>query len=150
MSVDVPDFIEALVGWKGLHADERGQLHSPSEVTRWPAGARLEAECKRRDHTPPGEHCGCGIYAVNSFDALKAAGYNWQAEYTDHGLLYVAVIAEVSLWGRVVPGLIGFRAQYAYPQKVYVPAWRWQLGNVIKRRYDCELGFIDRFTGERS
>ncbi len=56
----------------------------------------------------------------------------------------------VNLWGRIRTGTIGYRAEFAYPLKVYVPAWRLPLGGVIRRRYACTIGIIDRFSGERS
>jgi hypothetical protein len=31
------------------------------------------------------------------------------------------VIGEVGLWGKIVPGKDGFRAQYAYPLRLQVP-----------------------------
>jgi hypothetical protein len=34
--------------------------------------------------------------------------------------LALSVVGEVHLWGKVIPGEIGFRAQYAYPRRLYV------------------------------
>jgi hypothetical protein len=59
------------------------------------------------------------------------------------------VVAEVKLAGRVRRGQIGYRAQLAYPKKVYVPATRLVLGKGIKDRYGCAIGVIDRFSGRR-
>lgn len=150
---DVPDLIEPFIGWKGLHANQDGQLFSPQEREHadWPAAAPFEARCSANPHhEPPVEGCTCGIYAVMSFEALRDAGYNWNAEYhsPERGDC-LAVVAEVKLWGRIRKGTIGYRAGFAYPHKVYMPAWRLPLGGVIKKRYGCTIGVIDRFTGER-
>ncbi len=148
-----PDYLEPFIGWKGLHANQAGQLFSPQEreYSDWPAGAPFEAHCARRlDHAPPVKGCSCGIYALTSFEELRAAGYNWDVAYhsPERGNC-VAVIAEVSLWGRIRRGQIGCRAEFAYPQRVYVPATKLVLGRVIRDRYGCALGLIDRFTGKR-
>lgn len=61
-------------------------------------------------HNAPAEGCGCGIYAVSRpqecISYVKADG----------------VIVEVALWGNVVPATSGARGQYAYPQRILVPA----------------------------
>lgn len=140
-----PDFIEPFVGWKGLLADDAGGLWSPSLETAWPAGEPLVATCPHSKHTPPVASCSCGIYAVKSFEDLREHRYNWQA--TD-GRIWV--VAEVSLWGRLRPGQIGYRAQFAYPKTVYVPAHKLRLGARIRERYGTPSRLIDRFTGRRT
>jgi hypothetical protein len=93
---------------------------------------------------------GNGIYAVINFESLKENAYNWRAAAEMLGATYVWVIAEVALWGDVRKGVIGYRAEFAYPKKVYVPAQQLLLGRVIRDRYGCALARIDRFTGRRS
>lgn len=148
-----PDFIAPFVGWKGLHANQSGQLFSPQnrDDALWPPGAAFEARCSAHpEHQPPDPRCSCGVYAVKSFEALERAGYNWAAEYhdADRGDC-LAVVAEIKLWGRIRRGTIGYKGEFAYPLRVYVPAWRLALGGVIRRRYGCALGIIDRFSGQR-
>ncbi len=140
-----PDYAEPFVGWKGLHADEAGGLWSPQMETPWPAGEPLVAMCTRSEHTPPVTSCMCGIYAMNTFDDLLGAGYNWD-EVTD-GRIWV--VAEISLYGAVRPGRIGYRAQFAYPETVYVPAHKLRLAAPIRERYGVPIRVIDRFTGRR-
>lgn len=141
-----PDLIEPFVGWKGLQANDEGGLWSPSNDTPWPEGEPLAAVCMRAKHAPPAASCTCGIYAVKTFDDLLDKGYNWGR--AEGGRLWV--VAEVNLWGRVRPGRIGYRAQLAYPKRVYVPAHRLPLGALIRARYAVPLGAIDRFTGRRT
>lgn len=155
-----PDLIEPFVGWKGLLADSAGSLYSPAVPTPWPARERLEAVCVSqlrkdhvRDHTPPVKSCSCGIYAVKTFEDLKEHGYNvwdegaWRSRPEDPK---VWVVVRVSLWGDVVEGGIGYRAQYAYPKKIYVPGDMLKLGALIRERYGVSLGIIDRYTGRRA
>jgi hypothetical protein len=49
----------------------------------------------------------------------------------------------------VRPGQIGYRAQLAYPKKVYLPAHKLPLGAPIRGRYGVPIGIIDRFSGRR-
>jgi hypothetical protein len=60
------------------------------------------------------------------------------------------VVAQVSLYGLVRPGRIGYRASHAYPKKVYVPATALPLGVRIRERYGVTIGLIDRFSGRRT
>jgi hypothetical protein len=140
-----PDLHEPFVGWKGLLADEEGGLWSPARATLWPVGEELLAECTK-SHTPPAKGCGCGIYAVKSFEQLRDVGYNWGR--SADGMFWV--VAEVALYGDVYRATIGWRASKAAPQKVYVPPHKLKLGALIKRRYGVSLGLIDRFTGRRA
>jgi hypothetical protein len=143
--MSAPDLIEAFIGWKGLDADSSGQLFSPSIWTPWPAGEALVAQCSRRHKTPPVRRCHCGIYALKDFEQLVERKYNWREGDEET----VAVIAEVALWGGVIVATDGYRAERAYPRKVYVSALHLRFGSEIRRRYGCEIGLIDRFTGRR-
>lgn len=56
-------------------------------------------------HTPPGEDCTCGIYAAADLALCPPA----------------EIYGKVKLWGKVIPGEHGWRAQYAYPSVLYAP-----------------------------
>lgn len=65
----------------------------------------------RTGHSAPAVHCQCGWYGVN--DWTKVSGY--EASGAD-----VAIIAgQVALWGRVIEHEHGYRAQYAYPVRLW-------------------------------
>ena len=57
-------------------------------------------------HDPPHEGCSCGIYAVKTRAQVPG------------GIIY----GKVKLWGKVVPGTKGIRAEYAYPSELHVPS----------------------------
>lgn len=57
------------------------------------------------DEPAPVENCSCGVYALASADGVPSA----------------PVLGQVWLWGKVVKGSRGYRAQYAYP-KAFHPA----------------------------
>ena len=109
----IPDAIEPLVGWRYWRADE-GWLCSLNKFKTWPAGRPLRAQCSlAMDHGPlPGERCGCGIYAAIDLPTLK--------ELVQPDLGSPLVVGEVSLWGKVIPAELGFRAELAYPRRLWV------------------------------
>ncbi len=109
----IPDGIEPLVGWRYWRADE-GWLCSLNKFKTWPAGRPLRAQCTLgMDHGPlPGEQCGCGIYAAIDLPTLK--------ELVQPDLESPLVVGEVSLWGKVIPAELGFRAELAYPRRLWV------------------------------
>lgn len=56
----------------------------------------------------PAESCSCGIYALKSRAAAVAYGQ------------HTSVLGEVYLWGKVIEGEDGYRAQYAYPKSLTI------------------------------
>lgn len=109
----IPDGIEPLVGWRYWRADE-GWLCSLNKLKTWPARRPLVAQCHLgMDHGPlPGEQCGCGIYAAVDLPTLK--------ELVQPALDSPIVVGEVSLWGKVIPAELGYRAEFAYPRRLWV------------------------------
>lgn len=59
-------------------------------------------------HEPPDAACRCGLYATA--DVRDCADQ----------LVYGPVVGTVALWGKVVPGDKGWRAQFAYPTELFV------------------------------
>lgn len=74
----------------------------------------MEARCRCRlgfaRHDPPRARTRCGIYAVRERPLLDRL----LASLPGPGLLPLA-IGRVSLWGRVVENVDGWRAEFAYP-----------------------------------
>lgn len=121
-----PDYVEPLRAWRlWVVEDVAGEprLRSLYRPTFWPVGVPLEAHCDayrlrlRRHvrHTAPAESCTCGIYAVPYESIPRVA--------LDGGELSVGavVIGTVSLWGNVVECERGWRAEFAYPARLFVP-----------------------------
>ena len=127
----IPDAIEPLVGWRYWRFDfERGRLLSlAGPHAEWRPGQALQAGCRfrsidptdrrfqlvtgyaTRPHASPGEGCTCGIYAAKDLTQLRR-----------HALFGLGrmVVGEVSLWGTVIPGRRGYRAEYGYPSRLFV------------------------------
>lgn len=62
-------------------------------------------ELVEETHDSPHENCTCGIYAATTKKQLPDSGH---------------VYGKAKLWGKVVPGERGVRAQFAYPSEFHV------------------------------
>jgi hypothetical protein len=73
----------------------------------YPTFKRFEAQCVHGLHEAPWSTCSCGVWALKNESDLPttAAAYG-----------STRVWGEVYLWGRVLEGALGYRAQYAYPK----------------------------------
>lgn len=63
------------------------------------------------EHPVPNENCTCGLYS----------GINMEHLQHDTDYIHRGIHGEVSLWGRVYPHSLGWRAQYGYPKFFVVP-----------------------------
>ena len=127
-SPGVPDVPAAVLGWRtwriGRRAQRRAELIAPLAGSAWPARRPFVASCGSRDHAPPSERCGCGLYAVADPRVLE-----WGP--SDH-----EVLGAVALWGQVVEGTRGWRASHAYPRFVVTgPAIATEQRAALARRY---------------
>ena len=104
------DPVEGWRAWRLVRASDGGfvlgSLFSPEE--RWPVRAARRAVCAAEGsyHLAPAVDCRCGYYA-----------------YADRGRLSGAssrsgVIGSVAMWGSVVGHDFGYRAAFAYPQRL--------------------------------
>lgn len=116
-----PDFVEPTVAWRVWRVIRYHDVHllaSPMINVVWPSRAALEASCLqwaggRHDAPPPYERCSCGIYGTR-LETLPVSMLGQQ-------LLRPLVVGPVYLWGRVVEGEAGWRAERAYPKSLYIP-----------------------------
>jgi hypothetical protein len=128
-----PDFPAPILGWRTWLVVRRGEglrLTSVVQPTVWEPRRELVSEClaqrrllslrrrRHRDVGAPDAECSCGIYAAS--DAEFAGQYAF-----DHGLqrrdAEACAIGQVSLWGRVLRCPRGWRAEFAYPARLFVP-----------------------------
>jgi hypothetical protein len=89
----------------------------------WVDGANA-ARCDLCDHTPAAPGCGCGFWA---YGTRGGAAQHRAAKH---------LLAVVSCWGRVVPGTLGLRAQYARIEAIWVSG-RMPRGRIalLRKRY---------------
>ena len=123
-ALEVPDYIEPMLGWRVWHVEERG-ITSITRAIYWPERKPLEAQCYKADllvdqinlgignHNAPHEDCTCGIYATSDIHKVdRIITQHNRARYRGkYRLLGIA-----ALWGKVIEHREGWRAQYALPQ----------------------------------
>lgn len=127
----VPDFVQPLVGWRAwkVWTPVTGSGSCPvfSSVildTPWTPRRRFSAEHSfdlgAKCHGLLGLDCSCGVYAFKH--ALEAFVYLMEVRDRLLGMSVEVALGAVSLWGRVVECESGYKAQYAYPCHIYLPA----------------------------
>ncbi len=128
----IPDAIDPIVGWRYWRMDRTGRLLASlgGSGRGWKPGRPKRASCASQRnpndfrfehvsgimtaaHESPAERCRCGIYAARTLEELRSQMLLG---------LGIAVVGEVLLWGKVIPGSRGYRAQFAYPKHLYVMA----------------------------
>lgn len=141
--VIVPDVAGALVGWRcwGLARTDEGLQLVSHGGTVWPISAPLKAECRaHKEHLPPGRKCTCGIYALSQEEGIPYYLYN--------GAGY-AVFGEVYLWGEVVRGTMGYRAQFAFPKALNLAHKDWRFSSGLRQAYRVPVHLRNPFPEEK-
>lgn len=117
---DAETFVDAIVGWRvwRLCRGPSGPALVAAGAGRgaWPARRALAAGCRRSPsgqgrppHRSPERACTCGAYASDTLRSLVAPGRPFPP---------LPVVGTVALWGRVIEHARGWRAEYAYPDRV--------------------------------
>ena len=130
----VPDAIDPAIGYRvWVVKDDRLYSFAHTNIM-WVPYEHFEAECSK-DHEVPDVNCSCGTYAAGTFNRLFGMGYT-----KTHGLFsapegQVTIAGQVKLWGGIIPGQLGWRAQFAYPARLLVPYSRWKIAKRIAAEY---------------
>lgn len=144
----IPDGVEPIVAWRSWQIARESEgngidvpkvkfrLASLMSLTLWPPMQAMTARCLAREFhigpggfnvfpTPPNaplmpdlpihqhvpeEKCTCGIYALTPDYPIPVIA----------GLTRGFVLGEVLLWGKILEGEKGYRAEYAYPKSLKV------------------------------
>lgn len=115
-------------------------VYAPSLVllsgwrTLWPKRKELRGRCALdRSHFSPDPDCDCGIYAFRSPKSLWP-GYMRASPIQKgwaEGFVVQRIFGEVYLWGQVIRGIRGWRAEFAYPRRLYIPTTRYARGPIM-------------------
>lgn len=145
----VPDFLEPLVGWRAWKVcaplSSTGSYPTLSSVildTPWTPRREVSAEHNfdlgEKCIGLVGENCSCGVYAFRgSADALA---YLVKVRDMLLGMSMEVAIGQVSLWGKVVECERGFKAQFAYPRHIYLPASFSRFMPTVQSAFGVEVG----------
>lgn len=147
----MPDGVTPITAWRAWKVDESKpvpQLAALGGYGAWEPRKAIEATCKndgiagysfapigmgamaqialaaaaeRKQHQAPCRDCTCGIWAFTTLEGLIDALDGYKPR----------VIGMVSMWGRIIECVKGFRAQFAYPKEL------WLLDNSLE-----QLGYV--------
>jgi hypothetical protein len=151
-----PDVIGTMLGWRAwkvpLKPDHLGQVILKSVThgdTIWTPRQVMGAVCnkaaaKKEGHIP-GETCSCGLYAAKTLPHLQSMGYH---RYDPERAGCWRVAGEVELWGKVIEGTQGWRAEFGYPKVLYVPFEANHLADALSRTYGVPVKFKNLLGGD--
>jgi hypothetical protein len=130
-------YAEPLLGWRLWHVDGKHRLASWSQSACWPERERLEARCRRilgRCEDAPARNHPCGIYALRTRELAESL-------LRELPLPVAGAIAlgRVSLWGRVIENVNGWRAQFAYPYEVLLFGGDAATARELRQRYAVDV-----------
>lgn len=122
---------KAMVGWRmwNVYPPMNNKLREPFKLYSlsyggpWPSMAPQIGTCHNADpseitdHKCPSWEHRCGVHAVKSTSQLR----KWGNPDVGPNSEYARVTGEVEMWGRVLEYEEGFRAEWAYPLKLYLP-----------------------------
>lgn len=134
----IPDYVNPLVGYRNW-AYSNGFLSSPIATNViWEPNKRMECGCRnssREWHKSPSSDCSCGLYAVKELDSNLTIPF----------LLNLSrhIFGEVYLWGKIIEHDLGYRAQYAYPKRLFLNEYQ-SPENLLD--YNVTLGSLKIYT----
>lgn len=132
--MQVPDAIEPAVGYRVWEV-KGDRLYSLRHEQLWEPNEPFEAFCQNEGHEPPEPGCSCGVYAALTFARLFEMGYTKTSGLFGSPYGEVTIAGQINIWGGVIPGRIGWRGQFAYPRRLYVPYTRWRLARPLAEAY---------------
>lgn len=120
---EVPDFFEKVPALRIWRYTPDARLVSLMTHVTWPVGEELEAQCLRSRWIPatdamncsepvPNMHHGCGIYGVKRMDTVEDIVFYYSGGHAARRPGSV-VAGKVLMWGRMLEGSYGYRAQFA-------------------------------------
>lgn len=128
----MPDVIGYVVGWRAWDvarqpdSDGKVMLQSVTHSYTWVPFEKARAECSvctstdtRARDCIPGDACSCGFYAAKSLEHLRTMSYHTYNSEDDDGP--VTIVGRLAMWGKVIEGSQGWKAEYAYPEMLFVP-----------------------------
>lgn len=115
--VELPDSIEPILAIRAWNLQLEGSHYYLSSCFQyniiWPRETKLSALCLADDpwmtsgikHNAPIQDCNCGIYAIKKIPEQNEL-IPWEQK---------SIVGLVFLWGKVLEGTKGYRAQYSKP-----------------------------------
>jgi hypothetical protein len=131
---------EIIVGWRAWEVRKVGRialLESLTQKLLWPVGERAVASHKPSD---PGDGSDSSIFGIYAYTPERRREIAEILKYYAPGCsCHVGksfVWGKVSLWGEVIAHESGYRAEFAYPRKLYGP--NAEVLETLGSLYGCE------------
>lgn len=114
--------------WPSVAIGSLLPLNWPDIGTAWTPGARMEASCAvKGGHRSPAVHCRCGLYALRRRPDVEAMVAECCSRWRSHwGMtadaqdrIWIAY-GLIDLWGKIIEGTKGFRAEFGYPRTLWL------------------------------
>jgi hypothetical protein len=161
----VPDLAEVVKGWrcwslesKTLRYGLKPKLYSVAGTSGyfWVPRRESVAECNRVDKQHPSSDVPhdeashlCGFYSAKTYKHLKTMPY-WK--YNEEVDGYFKIVGVVANWGKVIECSLGWRAQKAYPNTLFIPYEAWRLARPLAETYGVPVylkNFLQAYGKER-
>jgi hypothetical protein len=116
------------------------KLESVTHNYYWAPRQKARAICERGcGSSVPGEHCTCGFYSAKTLEHLRSMHYpNYDLETG-----YVAIAGKMANWGKVIEGSQGWRSEYSYPMRLYVPFEAFRLAKPLEVAYGVNVTLLN-------
>jgi hypothetical protein len=88
-------------------------------------------------HPVPNERCHCGLYAAKTEQRLAHLGYAIQPGRF--------AVGTVLLWGELLEAEKGYRAAFAYPERLYLPHALWPHALKLRQTYGVAAQLANPF-----
>lgn len=139
-----PLYLDPVIGWRVWHVapgPEGPRLLSWSRPSSWPAGERMQAACRTAfgRHQPPRRGHRCGVYALRRRDDAEGLLRDLFRLAPPGSGRRATAIGRVSLWGRLIENVDGWRAEYAYPYDVTLFGATEELSRELAARYAIDV-----------
>jgi hypothetical protein len=146
MREHAPDYIKPFDGWRAWGVKEtRSGIYLVSHgATVWPWREPLVASCDLKAHQAPDPDCSCGIYALAEED-LPYYNYDAEAGAFDGAFAY-PVFGQVALYGVVVRGTRGYRAEKARPVALFLAHRHYRLARPLREAYGVPVRLVNPFA----
>jgi hypothetical protein len=135
--------------------EKKYYMSSGTYPTRWPHRKEVKAQCNcdrrtsvndvlvyednSKDPEAPVQGHMCGIHCERKLEQCIAY-VSTATKETEDELKLGSLAVRLSIWGKILEGEHGYRAQYAYPNAIYLPANKAaDIGAPICDVYGCQI-----------